>query len=85
VTLKLVHQLNLHNLFRLTVGGARSSGTTDRAGHRKDGPTTAGDPGRDFEMIISAATLVLTTRNPAILRKYKWILATQSAELRRLE
>jgi hypothetical protein len=35
--------------------------------------------------VISAADLVLTTKNPAILREYHEILLDQRAELKRLQ
>jgi hypothetical protein len=38
-----------------------------------------GDPGSNFVTIVSAADLVLTTTDPAIIRVYKQILLDQSA------
>jgi uncharacterized repeat protein (TIGR01451 family) len=85
VTLRPMHRLNLHNLFRLTVRGPGTSGLTSPAAHSPGGPTATGDPGSSFVTIMSAADLVLTTKNPAILRKYHNILLEQSAELKRLQ
>jgi uncharacterized repeat protein (TIGR01451 family) len=85
VTLRPVHRLNLHNLFRLTVVGPGTSGLTGPSDHLPDGPNATGDPGSSFVTIISAADLVLRTKNPAILRAYHKILLEQSAELKRLQ
>jgi virginiamycin B lyase len=85
VTLRPVHRLNLHRLFRLTVEGPGTSGLTGFSGHLPDSANTAGDPPSNSVTIISAADLVLTTKNPAILRKYHKILLEQSAELKRLQ
>jgi hypothetical protein len=84
VILRPVHRLNLHNLFRLTVEGPGTSGMTGASDPSPDSPTE-GDPPSSFETVISAADLVLTTKNPAILRKYRNILLEQSAELKRLQ
>jgi hypothetical protein len=81
VTLRPVHRLNLHDLFRLTVLGPGTSGQTDPSGHL---PNTTADRGSSFMAIISAADLVLTTTNPVILREYHEILLDQSAQLKRL-
>jgi virginiamycin B lyase len=85
VTLRPMHRLNLHNLFRLTGPAPGTSGLTSPAAHSLGGPTATGDPGSSFVMIMSAADLVLTTKNPVILRKYHNILLEQSAELKRLQ
>jgi virginiamycin B lyase len=85
VTLRPVHRLNLHNLFRLKVVGPGTSGLTSASDDLANGPKTAGDPASSFVTIISAADLELRTKNPAILRKYDEILLEQSAELRRLQ
>jgi virginiamycin B lyase len=81
VTLRPVHRLNLHDLFRLTVLGPGTSGQTDPSGHL---PNTTADGGNSFMAIISAADLVLTSKNPVILRQYHEILLDQSAQLKRL-
>jgi virginiamycin B lyase len=84
VTLKPVHRLNLHNLFRFTVVGSGTSGPTDPSGRLPNSSKTTPDGGSGFVTIISAADLVLTTRNPAILRSYQKLLVDQSAVLKRL-
>jgi virginiamycin B lyase len=85
VTLRPVHRLNLHHLFRLNLAGPGTSGLTSPSDDLTDGPKTTGDPASSFVTIISAADLVLRTKNPAILRKYHDILLEQSAELKRFE
>jgi uncharacterized repeat protein (TIGR01451 family) len=85
VTLRPVHRLNLHNLFRLTVVGPGTSELTGSSDRLPDSPDTAGHPTSSFVTIISAADLVLTTKNAAVLRKYHKILLEQSAELKRLQ
>jgi uncharacterized repeat protein (TIGR01451 family) len=85
VTLRPLHRLNLHNLFRLTVGAPGTSELAGPSDHLRDGPNTTGDPPSSLATIISAADLVLKTKNPAILRKYHKILHEQSAELKRLQ
>jgi virginiamycin B lyase len=84
VTLRLVHRLNLHDLFRLTVVGPGTSGQTDASGHSPNSSKTTAERGSSFTAIISAADLVLTTTNPVILREYREILLDQSAQLKRL-
>jgi hypothetical protein len=69
VTLRPVHQLNLHNRFRLTVIGTGPNAVTDTAGNLLDGQKT-GDPGSNFVTIITAKNWVLTTTDPGILRAY---------------
>jgi hypothetical protein len=78
MTLSPVHRLNLHNLFRLTVIGTGQSGVIDLSGNLLDGQGD-GDPGSNFVTIISAADLVLTTTNRALLRAYRKIVLDQSA------
>jgi uncharacterized repeat protein (TIGR01451 family) len=85
VTLRPFHRLNLHDLFRLTVVGAGTSGLTGPFEHVPDGPNTTAATGASFVTIISAADLVLTTTNYTILREYRKILVDQSAELKRLQ
>jgi hypothetical protein len=85
VTLRPVHRLNLHDLFRLTVLGPGTSGQTDPPGQLPNSSKTTADRGSRFVAIISAADLVLTTRNPAILRAYHKILLDQSAQLKRFQ
>jgi uncharacterized repeat protein (TIGR01451 family) len=80
VTLSPVHRLNLHNLFRLTVIGKAPSGVSDSTGNLLDGQSN-GDPGSNFVTTVTAADLVLTTRNPAILREYHKIMSSQSSRL----
>jgi uncharacterized repeat protein (TIGR01451 family) len=77
VTLRPVHRLNLHNLFRLTVDGTGPNGVADAFGNALDGQGN-GDPGSNFVTIVSAEDLVLTTTDPSILRAYKKILFEQS-------
>jgi uncharacterized repeat protein (TIGR01451 family) len=85
VTLRPIHRLNLHNLFRLTVLGPGTSEQTDPPGQLPNSSKTTADSASSFVTIISAADLVLTTTNPAILREYHKILLDQSAELKRLQ
>jgi hypothetical protein len=77
VTLRPVHRLNLHNRFRLTVVGSGPRGITDTSGDLLGGQGN-GDPGSNFVTILTAADLVLTTTDPAIIREYKQILLEQS-------
>jgi uncharacterized repeat protein (TIGR01451 family) len=85
VTLRPVRRLNLHDLFRLTVLDPGTSGQTDPPGDLPNSSKTTADRDSRFVAIISAAELVLTTRNPAILRAYRKILLDQSAQLKRLQ
>ena len=43
---------------------------------------TAGDPGGDYVVVLSALDLVLTTTNPVVIRTYQKIVANQSAYLK---
>jgi uncharacterized repeat protein (TIGR01451 family) len=81
VTLSLERRLNLHKRFRLTVIGTGPSGLTDVAGNVLQGQRN-GDPGSDFVTIVTAADLVLTTRDPSIVRAYQKILASEGLHLR---
>jgi hypothetical protein len=81
VTLRPLHRLNLHNLFRLTVIETGQSGVTDIAGNPLNGQNNR-DPVSNFVIIVRAADLVLTTTDPAIVRAYQKILAEQTAHLR---
>jgi uncharacterized repeat protein (TIGR01451 family) len=76
VTLRPAHRLNLHHLFRLTVIGTGPGGVTDDSGNPLDSQGS-GDPGSNFVTIVSAADLVLTTTNPALLRAFKKIQLDQ--------
>ena len=78
VALSPVRRLNLHNLFRLTVIGTGPGGVTDSFGNLLDGQKD-GDPGSNFVTIVTAADLVLTTRNPAILRAWHKIVSSQAS------
>jgi uncharacterized repeat protein (TIGR01451 family) len=80
VTLSPVHRLNLHDLFRLTVIGTGPSGLTDTSGNLLDGQND-GNPGSNFVTIVTAADLVLTTTNPALLREYHKIVSSQGSIL----
>jgi uncharacterized repeat protein (TIGR01451 family) len=77
VTLRPAHRLNLHNRFRLTVVGTEPRGLSDTFGNLLDGQGN-GDPGSDFVTIVTAADLVLTSTDPAIIRAYKKLLLDQS-------
>jgi uncharacterized repeat protein (TIGR01451 family) len=81
VTLRPSHRLNLHDLFRLTVVGTGPSGVTDASGNPLDGQNTPGDQGNNFVTIVSAADLVLTTTDPAIIRAYRKIVSRQASHL----
>jgi uncharacterized repeat protein (TIGR01451 family) len=81
VTLTPSRRLNLHNLFRLTVIGTGPGGVTDASGNPLDGQNNPGDPGHNFVTIVSAADLVLTTTDPAIIRAYRRIVSSQASHL----
>jgi virginiamycin B lyase len=80
VTLSPVRRLNLHDLFRLTVIGTGPDGLTDTSGNLLDGQKN-GDPGSNFVTIVTAADLVLTTVNPALLREFRKIVSSQASIL----
>jgi virginiamycin B lyase len=80
VTLSPEHRLNLHSRFRLIVIGTGQNGVTDVAGNLLEGQRTD-NPGSDFVTVVTAADLVLTTTEPAIVRTYKWILAREGLPL----
>jgi uncharacterized repeat protein (TIGR01451 family) len=84
VTLRPMHRLNLHHLFRLTVVGTGPSGLTDVFGNRLDGQNAPGASGSDFVTIVSAADLVLKNTIPENLRVYKKILRDEGAWEQRL-
>jgi virginiamycin B lyase len=86
VTLTPRHQPNVHHLFRLTVNGDGASprGPTDAASSLAGGQKDSGDMGGDFTAILSFANLEVTTKKPAFLREYKWVLARQTREVKRL-
>jgi uncharacterized repeat protein (TIGR01451 family) len=84
VTLRPVHRLNLHDLFRLTVLDSGTSGRSDPSGRVPNSSNAPADAASSFVTIISAADVVMTTKNPAILRSYHEIVLDQSAELKRL-
>jgi uncharacterized repeat protein (TIGR01451 family) len=85
VTLRPVHRLNLHDLFRLAVLGSGTSGRSDPPGRVTNSSNAAADRVSSFVIIISAADLVMMTKNPAIVRSYHEIVRDQSAELKRLQ
>jgi virginiamycin B lyase len=74
VTLSPVHRLNLHRRYRLTVIGTGPNAVTDTFGDPLNDPTP-GDAGSNFITTLTARNLVLTTRDPAILRAYRRLLA----------
>jgi uncharacterized repeat protein (TIGR01451 family) len=81
VTLRPVRRLNLHNRFRLTVIGTAPGGVSDSSGNLLDGESN-GDPGSNFVTIVTAADLMMTSTDPAVIRAYKKILFDQSARRR---
>jgi hypothetical protein len=85
VILRPAQNLNVHKIFQLTVMGAGAHGVTDTAGSLAGGQNGRGGPDGNFSTFISAANLVLKTKNPRILREYKWILSYQSSELKHLQ
>jgi hypothetical protein len=84
VTLRPLHRLNLHHLFRMTVSGWGMSGYADPPGQLPSSSHATAN-GDSFVTIISAADLVLSTTNRTILRECDRILRDQSAELKRLQ
>jgi virginiamycin B lyase len=81
VTLSPVHQLNLHNLFQLTIIGTGPNGVADSFGNLLDG-RRSGDPGSNFVTIVSALDLIMTSKNPTILREYRKIVSRQFSRMR---
>jgi uncharacterized repeat protein (TIGR01451 family) len=81
VTLSPVHQLNLHHLFQLTIIGTGPKGVTDSFGNLLDGRSD-GDPGSNFVTLVSASDLVMTSKNPTILREYRKIVSRQFSRMR---
>jgi uncharacterized repeat protein (TIGR01451 family) len=84
VTLKPLHQQNLHRLYQLTVIGAGATSVTDTKTGPADAQTFPGDPNGNLVMLITIADLIDRGTSPTSLRNYKLILHAQHLEMKRL-
>jgi virginiamycin B lyase len=84
VTLKPLHQPNMHDLFQLTVLSAGARGPTDAATSPAGGPSGSGGPPGNLVIMIGIQDLVTRGTSPTDLRNYKWLLAKQTAQMKRL-
>jgi uncharacterized repeat protein (TIGR01451 family) len=84
VTLKPLHQPNMHDLFQLTVFGAGVRGPTDAATSPAGGRSGSGGPGGNLVITIGIQDLLTRGTSPTDLRNYKLLLAKQTAEMKRL-
>jgi hypothetical protein len=84
VTLKALHQQNMHRLYRLTVIGAGERGENDPATGPEDARSVSGDPRGNIVILIGIQDLANKGKSPASLRNYKLILRAQHQEMKRL-
>jgi uncharacterized repeat protein (TIGR01451 family) len=90
VTLKPLHQPNMHDLFQLTVIGA---GTDAGSRHLTDAATNpaggqngsgTGSPGENLVTMLGIQDLLTRGTSPTSLRNFKEILARQTVVMKRL-
>jgi uncharacterized repeat protein (TIGR01451 family) len=84
VTLKALHQQNMHRLYRLTVIGAGERGENGAATGPENARSVPGDPGGNIVILVGIQDLANKGKSPASLRNYKLILHAQHLEMKRL-
>jgi virginiamycin B lyase len=84
VTLKPLHQQNLHRLYELTVIGAGGGGQNAGATGPTDDQAGSGGLGGNLVILITIADLIDRGTSPASVRNYNLILHAQRLEMKRL-
>ena len=84
VTIRPLHQQNMHRLYRLTVIGAGERGPNDAATSPADAQTGAGDSSGNIVILVTIKDLKDRGTSPTSRRNYKLILAKQTLEMKRL-
>jgi virginiamycin B lyase len=84
VTLKPLHQPNMHDLFQLTVLSDGAHRRADAVTSPTGGRNGSGGPGGNLVIMIGIQDLLTRGTSPTSLRNFKWILARQTLVMKRL-
>jgi virginiamycin B lyase len=84
VTLKPLHQPNMHDLFQLTVLSDGGQRLTDAATSPAGGENGSGGPDGNLVIMIGIQDLLTRGTSPTSLRNFKWILGRQTLVMKRL-